>query len=1749
LAVDGVRHGDNNNNNTTKTKKTTIAMGPRRRFTYDAVFDSNCSQPELYDCVAAPLLTSFVDGYNATIMAYGQTGSGKTFTMGSEAHTEPESAQHVGLIPRFITDFFTSMKQKKEVSDKEQNDAGHVLLEFHLEASFLEVYGEDIHDLLDKNREVLPLREDSDGGVVVRGLKTRPIANTAEALQVLHDGTMNRTTAATLMNLTSSRSHAIFTIYLTQVTRSKSGKQVDVTTTSRFTFVDLAGSERMKKTGAEGERAREGIKINEGLLALGNVINALGDEERIAKEKKIHVPYRQSKLTRLLRDALGGNSQTLFLACVSPSDTNASETLSTLNYADRARNIRNAPTKNVDTNVVELQRLHTITRVLQSELIKSRFQIDDCNDESKIGKIDEAIIKREDVEKYISGIYEVANSLLSPQKTVPSPLSFFNSTPTFFSSSSTSTDKKSNQIMIDQKPSFDGSVSTLGGKSDGNDFKGTKRASTNFDDSILDDINPDEEMKILDYLLELQQNEQDYDKEKSHDDAKLEEMDSELAKGEEMLLQLRESLKVYHGLKSRYEDLMAEVQKLETEKASLAKQLEQANADPTQGCSAAIKRKLDTVEINLSRARRETLTHRQKYRKAEDHARKCQVLERKVNELKQAKILLLKKQKEAETKYREVNEAKTKELLVLKRKERAADKKVSKLENEINIHKNTLTKRNKYCAKLTEKLRQTEDHLVKLLAMRQQRLSKRAISSSSRGHTISGASHKRKQDGRPVPSSTKYDVTDEDMKAAKYVFDSMVSDKVKENMLRTKYGELVTEYGETMRKVVLEVKMLGQMRGKARHDGQPIEREKFQEKEETIADLELKVELLDADLQELSSQLPQDNVKADHDMDTAITKLMSAMSAPVLRNMLMETYSKFVESETDRRTLQECVHRKDAALLSFETEVDSLNYKISSLSTELADRNMIDEDENGALTMAQESMKENRELQKEFQSKNEALNEAYNTIQNLESTINNLQNELSTSKDNFAVVSATMDHSLRRLEAEQTVEKLQGIWKELGVEYSVCDQSRLNILRCLEDTCSREVENALEMKSESESEVSMLTDQVEYMRSALAIRVESTLPRHQHLPILENLASLRREHDKLKNPFSFASTRREKLIKDATALSEALGITHDALTEDLQILLLSQSVPRAHNDGTDGELSDIDVSTAEVLPPGCLESTFLTRCEGHVGELRVKKSQLLASSRDHQQEIVRLVQSMHLNAKDVLRIVTEQMRRGSASIPEWWNPESAHQIVEETIQSKFMVTPDVAMDKYLSTICTSLADCASSRNMVSEKLKSTIEASQRTLLDIVGRELDAREAYAGFHDALFRLPPMSKDLILSCISELEALIEGIEAMTGSETEALTVVWEALKTPTDERSDFWGAIEKSISRAKEDITGNSFLTGDDEAAVSCSCEDWMMQAIRRASEVQNELQVKLSKLGEIHNEVERLRTRQEAKSRILSLDAEIRVMNAKLVDFEDFQCDKNRLLNKKTGGSALLKEERFRKQMQSKFASHLEQLATLLREWEKRENSPFDASVLSEDVRKLAVQHEPAKMEKVVENRTKLMSLRTVKTHGQSPSLKDDKSTASSSSSPSSSSSTAAPTGRHRTTSAAGRVEKKGQKHKYQSGLTPSRKRRAITSEKDPFGLSGKQSEQPKPLHLSGKRSEHQQSSQRPPKLTERPSNSKSTTRLRSDTPNKTKNIETSAHASKRPRNAGSAPIPPFGRILDGLDSPTDTKFNTEENRP
>lgn len=438
----------------------------RQAYTFDRVLGPDNGQEDVYN-VAQPFVNRFLDGFNVTVLAYGQTSSGKSYTMGtSAADVDFESLvagrrpdPQVGIIPRAVADIFTHLRQTQSKKNG---------VRFTAKSSFVEIYNEELIDLLadteTDNRPLVQIREDKQGHIFWSGLREPRVNSVTDVMNLLLQGSSIRRTNETDMNAQSSRSHAIFSLTLTQqkfvgsgpppppsaahntgiggpggrstpsggrstpstarsglprpssflpqpsrsVTpssmqrtsmsalrptstmgvsssngqRSASPMLVNstsettqdgdwITVTSKFHFVDLAGSERLKRTAAQGERAKEGISINAGLHALGNVISALGDP---AKAKRTtHIPYRDSKLTRLLQDSLGGNACTLMIACVAPTEYNVGETINTLQYANRARNIKNKAERNeVEQGWDDVEHLQQTVKKLRTQIAALR---------------------------------------------------------------------------------------------------------------------------------------------------------------------------------------------------------------------------------------------------------------------------------------------------------------------------------------------------------------------------------------------------------------------------------------------------------------------------------------------------------------------------------------------------------------------------------------------------------------------------------------------------------------------------------------------------------------------------------------------------------------------------------------------------------------------------------------------------------------------------------------------------------------------------------------------------------------------------------------------------------------------------------------------------------------------------------------------------------------------------------------------------------------------------------------------------------------------------------------------------------------------------------------------------------------------------------------------------------------------------------------------------------------------------------
>ncbi|XP_048204722.1 kinesin-like protein KIF16B isoform X2 [Perognathus longimembris pacificus] len=323
-----------------------------KTFTYDFSFYSAdtkspdyISQEMVFKTLGTDVVKSAFEGYNACVFAYGQTGSGKSYTMMGNSGDS-------GLIPRICEGLFSRINETTRWDEAS----------FRTEVSYLEIYNERVRDLLRRKSSKtfnLRVREHPKEGPYVEDLSKHLVQNYGDVEELMDAGNINRTTAATGMNDVSSRSHAIFTIKFTQ---AKFDSEMPCETVSKIHLVDLAGSERADATGATGVRLKEGGNINKSLVTLGNVISALADLSQdaanpLVKKKQVFVPYRDSVLTWLLKDSLGGNSKTIMIATISPADVNYGETLSTLRYANRAKNIINKPTINEDANVKLIREL------------------------------------------------------------------------------------------------------------------------------------------------------------------------------------------------------------------------------------------------------------------------------------------------------------------------------------------------------------------------------------------------------------------------------------------------------------------------------------------------------------------------------------------------------------------------------------------------------------------------------------------------------------------------------------------------------------------------------------------------------------------------------------------------------------------------------------------------------------------------------------------------------------------------------------------------------------------------------------------------------------------------------------------------------------------------------------------------------------------------------------------------------------------------------------------------------------------------------------------------------------------------------------------------------------------------------------------------------------------------------------------------------------------------------------------------
>ncbi|KAI9804203.1 MAG: Kinesin heavy chain [Sarcosagium campestre] len=348
----------------TEESCTLVSQEGSGAFTFDRVFDMDSRQSDVFDYSIRPTVDDILNGYNGTVFAYGQTGAGKSYTMmGADIDDEVSK----GIIPRIVEQIFASIL----------SSPGNI--EYTVRVSYMEIYMERIRDLLAPQNDNLPVHEEKNRGVYVKGLLEIYVSSVQEVYEVMRRGGAARATAATNMNQESSRSHSIFVVTITQ-------KNVETGSakSGQLFLVDLAGSEKVGKTGASGQTLEEAKKINKSLSALGMVINSLTDG------KSSHIPYRDSKLTRILQESLGGNSRTTLIINCSPSSYNDAETLSTLRFGVRAKAIKNKAKINAELSPAELKAL---LRKAQTQVTSYENYVSNLQDEVQQWRSGESVPK------------------------------------------------------------------------------------------------------------------------------------------------------------------------------------------------------------------------------------------------------------------------------------------------------------------------------------------------------------------------------------------------------------------------------------------------------------------------------------------------------------------------------------------------------------------------------------------------------------------------------------------------------------------------------------------------------------------------------------------------------------------------------------------------------------------------------------------------------------------------------------------------------------------------------------------------------------------------------------------------------------------------------------------------------------------------------------------------------------------------------------------------------------------------------------------------------------------------------------------------------------------------------------------------------------------------------------------------------------------------------------------------------------
>ncbi|KAG4065444.1 hypothetical protein HA402_003259 [Bradysia odoriphaga] len=652
-------------------------------YTFNYVFGQHETQEMIYSNAVKPLVLKLLEGYNVTIIAYGQTGSGKTHTMGTtfDGNSDPE---HVGVISRAIRDIFEEIKCMPD----------H---DFAVHCSFMELYQEHLYDLLStkgRGQNIVDIREASKE-IVIPNLTEVPAKTIVDANNCLIRGSKGLAVGSTALTETSSRSHAIFTITIEMWNK----KDPNSSTKSKFHLVDLAGSERLIKTKTSGDRFSEGVQINKGLLALGNVISALGGVEKMA-----HIRFRDSKLTRLLQHSLGGNSMTLMIACVSPADYNIDETRNTLWYADRVKKIKNKPIVNQDPKAAEINRLKETIQKLRLELLAKGtgqnpgnsaelYQLRDelakeqQNNKVLTYRLEEMLHEVINMQYRLNESEEMAEKLISKSKLIKEKC---------FELTDHNTDNSPVElIQIKELKNLIVEMDALT-NSNSKTISETSTPASTYERNLLNSSNTD---TVISQYTSRQIDIQD----------ELKQMKSKLQLKEELLPRYLDNLSLFETFKTdepsnNYEEIIA---KLEEEKEELKNTLEVKTNNVSAKLAEERMKRVQVLEHKISEMKKKKLQQAQILNQREQQIGKIDLLQKEIHEIKSQKVQLIRNMKCESEQFCQWKLQREKELTQLKAKDRKLETEMARKDLLHDKKKNILKCRVDESLKTIKRLKDT----------------------------------------------------------------------------------------------------------------------------------------------------------------------------------------------------------------------------------------------------------------------------------------------------------------------------------------------------------------------------------------------------------------------------------------------------------------------------------------------------------------------------------------------------------------------------------------------------------------------------------------------------------------------------------------------------------------------------------------------------------------------------------------------------------------------------------------------------------------------------------------------------------------------------------------------------------------------------------------------------------------------------------------------------------------------------------